>query len=57
MIFDFHNVGMVAGQVIAFPDWVFPDLPRQSPIIEQVFIGGSEQGTSISVGGTFDQQE
>lgn len=53
MIFDFQNL-MVEG-IVAFPDFVFPNLPKQGQVGEIIFIQGSA-GNAPNIDGTADNQ-
>ena len=52
MIIDQQDCVCAEG-IVAFPDFVFPVLPRQEPIKETIFLDGSDTN-SISVTGTLD---
>jgi hypothetical protein len=53
MIIDMQQP-FTAHQVTVMPDWVFADNPKQSPIIEEIFIEGTTSCVTDNVTGTID---
>ena len=57
MIIDYDQQGGMLESLVVFPDWCFPNLPKQPrQIIETIVIAGGNT-TSISITGTADQNE
>lgn len=57
MILDQQQFGFSDG-ILVFPNWSFPDLPKQSSdILETIGATGSSTGTTISITGTTDDLE
>lgn len=50
MELDFSSCGVIQGTIV-FPDFVFPDLPRQNPITDQTDLTGTS-ATGVSITGS-----